>query len=471
MLFNSLVFLLFMALCYPAYLGLRRHLGLQNVLLLFASYIFYGYWDVRFLSLIIISTLVDFCCSLGLARPRISPGRRRMLLGMSVTANLGILAFFKYFGFFAESFSVLLREIGVSGSVPHLSIILPVGISFYTFQTMSYTIDVYRGEIPAERNLLRFAVFVSFFPQLVAGPIERAGRLLPQIRASRHISMAAVREGLWLVLWGFFLKVYLADNLAGIADWVFAVPEGLTAGDVVLGCYAFAFQIYGDFAGYSAIAIGLSKLMGIDLITNFRFPYFVASPRDFWQHWHISLSSWLRDYLYIPLGGSKRGPRTTCRNLLVTMGLGGLWHGAAWNFVIWGVYHGAMLVGHRLIGLFLATRPRIRMPRVVSVLLMFHFTCIGWLLFRAGSLRDIRTLISCLGNADVSGPRLRYFATRMVVFAGPVFALQLWQWCREAPNELPPGPGWLRAGVVLVLFYLTVCLGNFGTKQFIYFQF
>ena len=270
-----------------------------------------------------------------------------------------MLGFFKYFNFFADSLHAVFDGLGWQVDFVTLRVLLPVGISFYTFVTMSYVIDVYRREIPPTRDLLDFAVFVAFFPHLVAGPILRASTLSPQIDAPRRISRDQMRDGAWLIAWGYFQKVFVADNLAGLANGVFDPGARPTGINVLLGVYAFAFQIYGDFAGYSNIARGTSKLMGIELIENFRFPYFVRTPQEFWRHWHISLSTWLRDYLYIPLGGNRGGEWQTRRNLLLTMVLGGLWHGAAWTFVLWGVYQGVLLIGYR-------AADRVRRRRVSS---------------------------------------------------------------------------------------------------------
>jgi alginate O-acetyltransferase complex protein AlgI len=341
MVFNSLHFIWFFIVVYCAY-RLLPHRA-QNWLLLAASYYFYAAWDWRFLGLLMASTIVDYTCALAIARAA-APRRRRALLVLSLAFNLTLLGFFKYFNFFADNLHVIFSALGWSVDFVTLRVLLPIGISFYTFMTMSYVIDVYRREIPATRDLLDFAVFVAFFPHLVAGPILRAARLLPQIDAPRRITREQLRDGAWLIAWGYFQKVFVADNLAALADAVFAPAAQPSGINVLVGVYAFAFQIYGDFAGYSNIARGTSKLMGIELIENFRFPYFVRTPQIFWRHWHISLSTWLRDYLYIPLGGS-RGPEwKTWRNLIITMGLGGLWHGAAWTFVIWGLYHGVLLV-------------------------------------------------------------------------------------------------------------------------------
>ncbi|MEO6214028.1 MAG: MBOAT family O-acyltransferase, partial [Vicinamibacterales bacterium] len=392
MVFNSLHFVWFFVAVYASY-RMLPHRG-QNWLLLVASYYFYAAWDWRFLGLLAASTIVDFTCGLLLERSE-SPARRRLLLCASLGFNLALLGFFKYFNFFADSLQGLMLTVWWRMDDVTLRVLLPVGISFYTFVTMSYVIDVYRRELQPTRNIVNFAVFVAYFPHLVAGPILRASRLLPQVELPRCITREQVRDGLWLIAWGFFQKIFVADNLAPIVSRLFE-PGGAPAGvNVLLGIYAFAFQIYGDFAGYSNIARGTSKLMGIELLENFRFPYLVRSPQEFWRHWHISLSTWLRDYLYIPLGGNRGGAGRAQRNLFLTMLLGGLWHGAAWTFVLWGAYHGVLLVIYR------AAR-RIRtfdawtagpgaLARITSWAVMFHLTCYGWLIFRSRSVGQIWT--------------------------------------------------------------------------------
>src|SRR6476660_6202220 len=321
MVFNSLHFLWFFVVVYAAYRVLPHRA--QNWLLLVASYYFYAAWDYRFLALLIGSTLVDYTCALAIDRST-DAVRRRLLLCASLGFNLTLLGFFKYFNFFADNLRAVFATLGWRADFVTLHVLLPIGISFYTFVTMSYVIDVYRREIEPTRNFVDFAVFVAYFPHLVAGPILRATALLPQIARPRRVTAQQMREGAWLIAWGFFQKIFVADNLAPLASHVFA-PDSHPAGiNVLLGVYAFAFQIYGDFAGYSNIARGTSKWMGIELIENFRFPYLVLTPQAFWRNWHISLSTWLRDYLYKPLGGSRGTPWQTRRNLLITMLLGGL---------------------------------------------------------------------------------------------------------------------------------------------------
>ncbi len=396
--YNQLAFwLLFLAIFLPYW---RLPHRAQNLLLLVGSYVFYGFWDYRFLFLILLSTVIDFIGGLGVGGVRLSPKRlwslgalvigasfalttqrftdfrvplatigvvllyalavpylyrldearrRRWFLFISMGSNLGILGFFKYWDFFIASAHDLLSRVGVwSGPAPILGIILPAGISFYTFQAMSYTIDIWRGECVPTDDFPDFALFVCFFPHLVAGPIMRAHTLLPQVLKRRRPVPGAFAEGMWLVVIGLFKKIALSDNMAPISNAVFYRLldnhlAGLTGADVLVGVYAFSMQIYGDFSGYSSIARGISKWLGFDLVLNFRQPYIATTPSDFWKRWHISLSTWLRDYLYIPLGGSRGGAWPEYRNLMITMLLGGLWHGARWTFVAWGFYHGAFL--------------------------------------------------------------------------------------------------------------------------------
>lgn len=340
MLFNSLAFVIFFAVVYGLYIVLPFRA--QNRMLLLASYIFYGWWDWRFLGLIFVSTLVDYIASWGIHKSSgILP--RRGWLSFSLISNLGMLAYFKYANFFVDSFVAMVQNLGIPLDMTLAEILLPVGISFYTFQTLSYTIDVYRGELEPVKDFGDFALFVAYFPQLVAGPIERAAVLLPQLSAPRTLNHKQLEDGCWLILYGFFLKLVVADNLSPFTQRVFNNPSGEQGAIILFGVYAAAWQIFGDFAGYSNIARGISKLMGIELMKNFDQPFFAISPSDFWRRWHISLSTWLRDYLYIPLGGNRGSSRRTYCNLMATMLIGGLWHGAAWNFVAWGFFHGAIL--------------------------------------------------------------------------------------------------------------------------------
>jgi alginate O-acetyltransferase complex protein AlgI len=468
MVFNSLHFVWFFVVVYALY-RLLPHRG-QNWLLLVASYYFYAAWDYRFLGLLVASTLVDYTCGRALGAIH-EPRRRRAVMWMSIGFNLTLLGFFKYFNFFADNLHVIFGALGWRLDFVTLRVLLPVGISFYTFVTMSYVIDVYRREIKPTRNLVDFAVFVAYFPHLVAGPILRATRLLPQIAAPRHVTSAQIREGLWLIAWGFFQKIFVADNLAPLASRVFAPGAHDTGINVLLGTYAFAFQIYGDFAGYSNIARGTSKLMGIELIENFRFPYLVLTPQEFWRHWHISLSTWLRDYLYISLGGNRGPAWKTQRNLLITMLLGGLWHGAAWTFILWGLYQGLLLIAYRPFAPSIATI-RSRAARLVAWLIMFQLTCVGWMIFRAPSLAGLASLARSLftnfapATVDVTG-----LMVPLLLYTVPLLIIHVVEGRADDVLVVPRMPVAIRYSVYVATMYLILLFGNFGGSEFIYFQF
>ncbi len=456
MLFNSLPFLLFFAVVYAVYRRLP-HRG-QNAWLLASSWFFYGWWDWRFLSLIAASTAVDFVCGKRVAADRARGGRWVLL---SVLVNLGILATFKYYGWFADEVTAFFDVVDVPLYLPAVDLVLPVGLSFYTFQSMAYTIDVWRGRDPCERPL-DFALFVSFFPQLVAGPIERSERLLPQITEPRTLKREQLAEGMHLLVWGFFKKVFVADNLAVIVDRAYAggQPGGLT---VLLAAYAFTWQIYCDFSGYSSIARGLAKLLGVELSVNFRLPLFADSPRDLWRRWHISLSQWLRDYLYIPLGGSRSG--RVGLNLIATMVLGGLWHGANWTFVIWGLLHGLALAAHR------ALAGRVPVPRWLAVVATFHLTVLGFLIFRAADVGQAAALLSALPWMAAGGEDLRA-AARLLVLVAPVLVIELAMWLRGSDlGLLMKLPRAAQAVLIAVMVALTLMLGATSGQAFLYFQF
>jgi D-alanyl-lipoteichoic acid acyltransferase DltB (MBOAT superfamily) len=473
--FNSLHFAWFFVVVYALYRVIPvvspvepAHRA-QNWLLLVASYYFYAAWDYRFLALLAASTLVDYTCGLALGRMTDRP-KRRLVMWLSIGFNLSMLGFFKYFNFFADNLQAVFAAMGWQLDFVTLRVLLPIGISFYTFVTMSYVVDVYRREIQPTRNLVDFAVFVAYFPHLVAGPILRATSLLPQIQRPRVITAAQMREGLWLIAWGFFQKIFVADNLAPIASRVFAPDAHLTGVNVLLGTYAFAFQIYGDFAGYSNIARGTSKLMGIELIENFRFPYLVITPQAFWRHWHISLSTWLRDYLYKPLGGSRGTARQTRRNLMITMLLGGLWHGAAWTFLLWGLYHGLLLVLYRPFEPAFAALSR--PVRFAAWFLMFHLTCFGWLIFRAPSLAGLRQLTGSLFRdfrpltADASEILLP-----LLLYTTPLLVVHLVEAAADDVLVVPRLQAAVRYSIYVATVYLIILYGNFGGSDFIYFQF
>ena len=479
MLFNSFEFAVFLPVVIGLYWALSHRW--QNRMLLVASYIFYGAWDWRFLGLLILSTLIDFFVG-GRIGP-LSPGtppdrdpRRKAWLRVSIVVNLTILGFFKYFNFFVGSLVSLLDGVGLAPTNPILlQIVLPVGVSFYTFQSLSYTIDVYRGHVAPVRNFLDLALFVSYFPQLVAGPIERAQARLPQVLQPRRFSTQQFADGLALIFWGLFMKVFVADNLAQIANAQFGDPN-VTGFGALIGVYAFAFQIYGDFAGYSNIARGSAKLMGQELMLNFRFPYISSNPSEFWQRWHISLSTWLRDYLYIPLGGNRGSPRMVYRNLALTMLLGGIWHGATWLFVLWGAYQGLLLIVHRLADDRLAgvplfrKQPKLSLWGVAQIILMFQFVCGGWLIFRGESVSQIIDMLGAIiamqGTADPS------IALRFLGYVAPLFvveAFQLWEG-KEEVYRTPRLPLPIKSAALAILVYLVMFHGA-SSQSFIYFQF
>lgn len=424
MLFNSFFFWLFFLTVFALYWRLP-HRG-QNALLLVASYYFYGCWDWRFLGLIMLTTTWDFLFSHAMAATT-SPGRRRGLLVASITLNLSVLAFFKYYGFFAQELASLMTTVGLTPLLPTLSIVLPVGISFFTFQSMSYTIDVYRGVIQPARSWFDFALYISFFPQLVAGPIERAETLLPQVLRPRVWKSGFFAEGLHDIVLGLFQKIVVADNMAVLANCVFATPTSeLTGPEVLLGIYAFAFQIYGDFAGYSSMARGVAKWLGFDLMLNFRQPYFAIDPSDFWQRWHISLSQWLRDYLYIPLGGNRGGNLRTNRNLMTTMLLGGLWHGANWTFIVWGALHGLLLCGYRALVPHVPGAKLTTMGRLGRMVVMFHLVCLGWLLFRAETIAQAGGMLWQLVTVPGITPLTTTILGTMVLCVVPLLCYEAW---------------------------------------------
>jgi len=396
MLFHTAVYALFLPTVLGLYwlIGLLRPRGsglqLQNAVLLTASYFFYGWWDVRFLGLIIASSVIDFVVGLGLEAAA-SPRRRRWILGASLVANLGILGFFKYYNFFVSSAVEAFGALGIDLHAPTLHVILPVGLSFYTFQSLTYTIGVYRRQIPAEHNPLAFLAYVAFFPQLVAGPIERAGHLLPQFLRPRHVSAAEFASGLRQITWGLFCKLVVADNCAVVVNSVFDHPGPLPGSVALIGAFFFAFQIYCDFSGYSHIALGTARLFGFELMQNFATPYFSQSIPEFWRRWHISLSTWFRDYVFIPMGGSRVSKPRYTFNILVTFTVSGLWHGANWTYVAWGFLNGLYYLPHIALGKLTPAKDAPRHSRTpiliaLRVAVTFLLTLIAWIFFRAKTL-------------------------------------------------------------------------------------
>ncbi len=569
MLFNSIEFPIFFGVVFTLYCMMRSRLLWQNVLLLIASYIFYGWWDVRFLFLIVLSTAIDYSTSLMMVRSKISVAkriqlfafvtlsafafvvvrwsavqtgwfrvptgvewqsvlpdaydstgrisvewliliattiglllfnvitgtmarwsdvaRRRTCLWISMISNLALLGFFKYFNFFAENFAELSQTLlGTAPSQLTLDIVLPVGISFYTFQTMSYTIDVFRGEVEPSDDFIEFAAYVAFFPQLVAGPIERGKHLLPQFRKPRpRLTLDAFSEGGWLIGWGLFKKMAVADRMGFIVNETFspfdqlsnanpemlvtpAVPDdGLT---LWVALFAFAIQIYCDFSGYTDIARGTAKWMGFDIMLNFNLPYISRSPSEFWRRWHISLSTWLRDYLYIGLGGNRGGRLATYRNLMLTMLLGGLWHGAAWNFVLWGAFHGGLLCLYRAFSVESGAKdpwPR----KLMMWSAMFVFTLLGWLLFRARNLATIALFLQSMFLRPFASEQTLLDIRQLLFYAWFLIVFQVLQVVSGKLNPVKDWHWFVQLNVWIFIIMSAFALAPIGKQEFIYFAF
>ncbi len=435
----------------------------QNVLLLVASYIFYGWATPWFCLLIGFSTLLNFYCGKAIYD---EPSRKNVWLGFSLIGSLGLLAIFKYFNFFLDNVFWLLDQFRLAPDIEILKIVLPAGISFFTFQSLSYTIDIYRGDLRPCKRLIDFAVFVSFFPQLVAGPIERAKRFLPQVTSVRTWKTEYIETAAILIIQGYFKKLVIADNLSFYVDKVYML-ESPGAFLFALGTLAFSMQIYADFSGYTDIARGTAKLLGFDLSLNFRAPYAAVNPSDFWQRWHISLSTWIRDYIYIPLGGSRNKTFISyCGTVITTMFLCGLWHGAAWTYVLWGIYHGLLLICYKSLGLAGRWRPSHLATWAVSWMIMFSLVVFGWSLFRAPSiLWWLNTLGNLTGLPDKAEIAAGLFILlKMAVLTAPLLIV-------TALNSIS---GWRKAGISLVqagMLIMLVIFHNEAGQDFIYFQF
>lgn len=522
--FISWQFALFLPLVFAVYWMLP--LSGRRPWLFLVSYFFYGFWDFRFLALLLTSTVTDYCVALDLKGQRVDTKRllglgllplawlgiytalgsyhgpvkpvaygaaavfpfaltglhtlvrslpenkqRKAYLGISLGINLALLCFFKYFNFFVDSAQHLLATIGWQPGWTLLNIILPVGISFYTFQSLSYTIDVYRNRLAPTDSFVTYATYLAFFPQLVAGPIERSTDLMPQLQKLPGWDTENFHRGLRLILIGLFKKIYVGDNCAMLANYAFAHDTHLNAGWAMLGALGFAFQIYGDFSGYSDIARGCARLLGIHLSHNFHFPYFAKGPSDFWQRWHITLSSWFRDYVYIPLGGNRHGNFATFRNLVLTMGLAGLWHGAAWTFVIWGLYHGGLLVLYRVVpALGNLETAQCRTRQALGMMLMGIFTLIGWVIFRASNMGQVANWFAALTLWQNTGVDWVKPLGWLALHAVPLLLLQLGTWKARDEVEFGHWPWPVRALVYGVLF-LAVASSAVSEQEFIYFQF
>jgi D-alanyl-lipoteichoic acid acyltransferase DltB (MBOAT superfamily) len=460
MLFHSIDFLVFFAVVFPVH-ALLRKTPFMNAWLLLSSYFFYAWGNPVYLLLIIATTLVDFYVV-----RRIEAGpKRRLWLGVSLASNLGALAFFKYVGFFTRNLNDLLALIGLPSGVPVYAPALPLGISFFTFQSLSYAIDVYRGELPAERNLLRYATYVSFFPQMISGPICRAGWLLPQLRGVPVIRTEDVTTGASLILVGLFKKVAIADYLALYVDKVYGAPEQFQAPALLMATFAFAWQIYFDFSGYTDMARGIARAMGFNLSRNFNAPYAASGLGEFWGRWNITVSNWFRDYVYIPLGGNRHGNLKTARNILLTMIISGVWHGANWTFILWGALHGVGRIATRELGPLAAFIRKT--PPWVHRVGVFCFVTFAWIFFRAGSIWDASLIVNRIFTSGWEDSR---FPVLMLV---PILLVWIWQLAQESER---PGRRLLDfapvrvALAVLMLGYL-IFVTQLDTQKFIYFNF
>jgi alginate O-acetyltransferase complex protein AlgI len=474
MLFCSTQFLVFFIAVFAAYWAVPWA-GARVWLLLVASFYFYACWNPWLACLIFVSTILDYCLARGIEGLK-TPGWRKALVGVSVTANLGLLGFFKYTNFFLASLEEGLNRYGASASFPLLRVIAPIGISFYTFEAINYVVDVYRGRLRAEHSLPRFLLFILFFPHLVAGPIVRARDFLPQLRRRKRWDWLRLQLGVRFFLMGLFKKWVIADRMALLVNPVFAHPGDYRAAAVWTAVLAYSLQIYGDFSGYTDMAIGCAHLLGYKLARNFDMPYLSANPSEFWRRWHISLSSWLRDYLFIPLGGSRGGRWKTYRNLLITMTLGGLWHGANWTFVVWGLWHGLVLIAHRLFQE--AFKGRDRLSRVLQsipgtaarVLATFLSVSLGWIFFRAQTFHDATLIFQGLVWRHPGWkPPMSYWWVA-VTAAGLLVCYALGRrnlWLRAADRLPAPVLG---MGYALLLA-LCLLLAPVAEKSFIYFQF
>ena len=473
MLFNSIEFLLFLPIVFVLYwFVFDKKLKYQNLLILVSSYVFYGWWDYRFLSLILLSTIVDYFIGLGISN-QVSLKNKRILLWCSVLFNLGVLGFFKYYNFFIESWIDLFSSIGYDiKSTWTLNIILPVGISFYTFQTMSYTIDIFKGKLNPTKDFVSFAAFVSFFPQLVAGPIERATNLLPQILNKRKFKYEQGVQGLKLIFWGLFKKVVVADTLAPIVNDIFENYQDFGGATLWLGAIYFSFQIYCDFSGYSDIAIGTSKLFGFELMSNFKFPYFSRNIGEFWRRWHISLSTWFRDYLYIPLGGSKKGKWISLRNIFIIFLVSGFWHGANWTFIVWGLFHSILFIpsfvfktNRKYVSSVIAENSFMPSPKeFIQVGTTFILVTIGWVFFRSSTIGDsFNYIINMTHNFQI--PKLNF--AKYLVF---ILVLLISDWYFRKDERLEKGEiNIIFFGIVTVYLVSKIIMST--NTEFIYFEF
>lgn len=486
MLFNSIDFFVFLLIVFIAYWLLKgsKKTILQNILIVITSYIFYGWWDWRFLILIFLSTCVDYFAARGIFKFE-KKAYKKLFLSLSLVFNIGMLFLFKYYNFFILEFSNLLTQFGFSPNVKTLSIILPVGISFYTFQTLSYTIDVYKERLVPTDNFINLMAYVSFFPQLVAGPIERATHLLPQFSVERKFDFNIAKNGMRLILFGLFKKVVIADNAAIHVDYIFSNYNDFSFAVLALGAVLFAFQIYGDFSGYSDIAIGVAKLLGFDLMKNFNYPYFSRDIAEFWRRWHISLSTWFRDYLYIPLGGSRGSKFNKVRNVLIIFLVSGFWHGANWTFLVWGGLNALYFLP-----LLLRNKNRVhlnfekdlnwinKIKDLGKIVFTFSLTCFAWIFFRSENINNAFSYLKRAFSTVIHGKSYQEIYTyiiqgnKIIFFTLPILLMFEWfQKDKDNPLEIDNFSAYLRWATYLFIFFLIWFLGRFDYQEFIYFQF
>ena len=469
MLFNSIEYLIFLLIVFVIYWLLKSSYKNQNILLLISSYVFYGWWDYRFLSLIIFSSFLDYYVGQKIEAAIGKKNKKRWLL-VSLCSNLGLLGVFKYYNFFADSFATSMSSLGWEVNDLTLNIILPVGISFYTFQTLSYSIDIYRNQIKASRDIVGFFTFVSLFPQLVAGPIERASNLIPQIVNKRNLNITLLKTGVFQIFIGLFRKVAIADNLGVYVDSVYANYEIHNSSTLLIATVFYAFQIYFDFSGYSDIAIGIAKLFGFNFKRNFNFPYFSKTLTEFWRRWHMSLSFWLRDYLYISLGGNRKGIVITYRNLLLTMLIGGLWHGSSWNFVIWGGIHGLFLSLEK----YTFSALKIKTFNTFGYIYTFIVVLIAWVFFRAPDLQSASTIIAEIFSFNYGTlfiGNINTFVNALVLLSiGLLIDLKIFR-SDSSLEDYGVRFSAVKLSFVVSVIILMLCLSYSTAENFIYFQF
>lgn len=482
MIFNSIDFAIFLPIVFILYwFVFQKNIRIQNILIVIASYTFYGWWDWRFLGLILFSTIVDYTIGL-LLKKQEDNNKRKYLLYTSILINLGLLGFFKYYNFFVSNFVEAFTFLGTKPNIDTLNIILPIGISFYTFQTLSYTIDVYKRKLEPTNDFIAFSAFVTFFPQLVAGPIERAVDLLPQFYKKRTFDYSKAVDGLRQVLWGLFKKIVIADNCAEYANIIFNNHTEHSGLMLILGALFFAFQIYGDFSGYSDIAIGTSRLFGFNLMQNFAFPYFSRDIAEFWRRWHISLNTWFRDYIYIPLGGSRGGNFMKIRNTFIIFIISGFWHGANWTFIFWGlinaIYFLPLLINNRNrvnMGTVAEGKKLPNRKEVLQILSTFVITIFAWIFFRAENISHAFSYISRIFSSSILSssnfkalPNIQTTSILLIIFI-------IIEWIgREQQYAIQKlGLKWKSSLRYLMYFILILSLFFFGgeEQQFIYFQF